>query len=131
MGPVDLYNELKKEFVLNSAALQNRGTQSIEEGELYKMLIYAVPDIEHKGSVLLAGETAPRTWGMFFSNTGDLAGCGKEFHKIIDGFWNADGSHKTTDAAVEPAPLLRLISENCGSLMVTRNLISSLLAWLT
>lgn len=91
-------NELKKEFVLNSAALQNRGTQSIKEGKLYKMLIYAVPDIEHKGSVLLAGETAPRTWDMFFSKNGDLAGCGKEFHKIIDGFWNADGSHKTTDA---------------------------------
>ena len=91
-------NELKKEFVLNSEALQNRGTQSIIEDELYKMLIYAVPDIEHKGSVLLAGETVPRTWDVFFSQNGDLAGCGKEFHKIIDGFWNADGSHKTTDA---------------------------------
>lgn len=84
-------NELRKGFVLNDRCLERTGimtNQSIEADATYQLRIYAVPDADHNGTIKLGG--TDMDWTKFFQKGGDMKDCGKEFLRIVDGFWNTD-----------------------------------------
>lgn len=84
-------NELRKGFVLNDRCLERTGimtNQSIDADATYQLRIYAVPDADHNGTIKLGG--TDMDWTKFFQKGGDMKDCGKEFLRIVDGFWNTD-----------------------------------------
>lgn len=84
-------NELRKGFVLNERCLERTGimtNQSIDADATYQLRIYAVPDADHNGTIKLGG--TDMDWTKFFQKGGDMKDCGKEFLRIVDGFWNTD-----------------------------------------
>lgn len=84
-------NELRKGFVLNDRCLERTGimtNQSIEADATYQLRIYAVPDADHNGTIKLGG--TDMDWTKFFQKGGDMKDCGKEFLRIVNGFWNTD-----------------------------------------
>ena len=84
-------NELRKGFVLNDRCLGRTGimtNQSIEADATYQLRIYAVPDADHNGTIKLGG--TDMDWTKFFQKGGDMKDCGKEFLRIVNGFWNTD-----------------------------------------
>ena len=81
-------NQLRKGFVLNDDCLEKIGDQSIKADATYQLRIYAVPDADHNGTIKLGG--TDMDWTKFFQKGGDMNDCGKEFLKIVDGFWKTD-----------------------------------------
>lgn len=84
-------NELRKGFVLNERCLERTGimtNQSIDADATYQLRIYAVPDADHNGTIKLGG--TDMDWTKFFQKGGDMKDCGKEFLRIVDGFWKTD-----------------------------------------
>ena len=84
-------NQLRKGFVLNDDCLERTGittNESIKADETYQLRIYAVPDADHNGTIKLGG--TDMDWTKFFQKDGAMKDCGKEFLRIVDGFWKTD-----------------------------------------
>ena len=84
-------NELRKGFVLDDSCLENIGittNKTIEADATYQLRIYAVPDADHNGTIKLGG--TDMDWTKFFQKGVAMKDCGKEFLRIVDGFWNTD-----------------------------------------
>lgn len=105
-----VYNaaEAYQDFVLNNNYLINDSIEtnsSIAANQKYRLNIYAVPDMNHSGEILLGGES--KKWGDFFDKTKDtLAECGEKFLEVVGSFWNANTSNNTDKDAIEKQLLI-------------------------
>ncbi len=100
--------ETYRDFVLDNDALIDDGIETnkeIEPNKKYRMNIYAVPDINHSGQIVLGTET--KKWSDFFDSTiTTLENCGEKFIEIIRSFWNTNTSNNSDKDEIEKQLLI-------------------------
>ena len=100
--------DLYQDFELCDSNLKDDGitrNNSINANTQYNINIYAVPDWQHNGQIVLGEET--KTWKDFFDSTiAEFKNCGAKLINIIKEFWKDNTANNSDNDAIEQKLLI-------------------------
>ena len=100
--------DVYQDFELCDSNLKDDGiaiNNRINANTQYNINIYAVPDWQHNGQIVLGEET--KTWKDFFDSTiAEFKNCGTKLINIIKEFWNENTANNSDNDAIEQKLLI-------------------------